>query len=195
MLKCSSDRCVCASHSLLLGTSTSPRLSVSLRIPITFTLLIALITFSLFVYPQFPGTVVPELRCGSIVIEPAIFASKQRSTSPFPTRGWAFSAASCPEQGDLVSIGRSVLGGLIYQPHVNENRQTLPEDRIEIRLVREILGVGCVWRFRKRRSCQVRSGALGTAIGFTRGRHLTALILNHWRPVGAYYRPHQLRKI
>src|ERR1700757_1112064 len=73
MLKCSSDRCVCAPHSLLLGTSTSPRLSVSLRIPITFTLLIALITFSLFVYPQFPGTVVPELRCGSIVIEPAIF--------------------------------------------------------------------------------------------------------------------------
>src|ERR1700686_1398465 len=63
MLKCSSDRCVCAPHSLLLGTSTSPRLSVCLRTPITFTLLIALITFSFSVYPQFPGTVVPELRC------------------------------------------------------------------------------------------------------------------------------------
>src|SRR3984957_5472365 len=45
MLKCSSDRCVCAPHSLLLGTSTSPRLSVSLRTPITFTLLMALIGF------------------------------------------------------------------------------------------------------------------------------------------------------
>src|SRR5277367_4015152 len=45
MLKCSSDRCVCAPHSLLLGTSTSPRLSVSLRTLITFTLLMALIGF------------------------------------------------------------------------------------------------------------------------------------------------------
>src|SRR5579864_4303490 len=45
MLKCSSDRCVCAPHSLVLGTSTSPRLSVSLRTPITATLLIALISF------------------------------------------------------------------------------------------------------------------------------------------------------
>src|SRR5271154_5667076 len=31
MLKCSSDRCVCAPQSLSLGTSTSPRLSVSFR--------------------------------------------------------------------------------------------------------------------------------------------------------------------
>src|SRR5260370_39352406 len=46
MLKCSSDRCVCAPHSLSLGTSTSPRLSVSLRTLITFTLLIAFIVFS-----------------------------------------------------------------------------------------------------------------------------------------------------
>src|SRR5215471_5945390 len=29
MLKCSSDRCVCAPHSLSAGTSTTPRLSVS----------------------------------------------------------------------------------------------------------------------------------------------------------------------
>src|SRR5258708_814215 len=52
MLKCSSDRCVCAPHSLLLGTSTSPRLSVSLRTPITFTLLMALIGFSPFSLPS-----------------------------------------------------------------------------------------------------------------------------------------------
>src|SRR5215471_6639206 len=31
MLKCSSDRCVCAPHSLSAGTSTTPRLSVSFR--------------------------------------------------------------------------------------------------------------------------------------------------------------------
>src|SRR5271167_1799946 len=31
MLKCSSERCVCAPHSLSAGTSTTPRLSVSLR--------------------------------------------------------------------------------------------------------------------------------------------------------------------
>src|SRR5580692_7908150 len=46
MLKCSSDRCVCAPHSLALGTSTSPRLSVSLRKPVTHILLIALIVLS-----------------------------------------------------------------------------------------------------------------------------------------------------
>src|SRR4029077_4080998 len=43
MLKCSSERWVCAPHSLSLCTSTSPRLSVSLRIPITEILLIAVI--------------------------------------------------------------------------------------------------------------------------------------------------------
>src|SRR6516164_3527489 len=31
MLKCSSERCVCAPHNLSAGTSTTPRLSVSLR--------------------------------------------------------------------------------------------------------------------------------------------------------------------
>src|SRR5262249_9264504 len=31
MLKCSSERCVCAPHSLSAGTSTTPMLSVSLR--------------------------------------------------------------------------------------------------------------------------------------------------------------------
>src|SRR5262245_5653910 len=31
MLKCSSDRCVCAPQSLSAGTSTAPRLSVSVR--------------------------------------------------------------------------------------------------------------------------------------------------------------------
>src|SRR5216683_1851212 len=35
MLKCSSDRCVCAPHSLSAGTFTSPRLSVSLRMSVT----------------------------------------------------------------------------------------------------------------------------------------------------------------
>src|SRR5215831_17577235 len=34
MLKCSSDRCVCAPQSLSAGTSTSPRLSVSLRVAV-----------------------------------------------------------------------------------------------------------------------------------------------------------------
>src|SRR5271156_5196903 len=36
MLKCSSERWVCAPQSLSAGTSTSPRLSVSLRILIVF---------------------------------------------------------------------------------------------------------------------------------------------------------------
>src|ERR1700733_3938123 len=36
MLKCSSDRCVCAPQSLSLGTSTSPRLSVSFRMSCCF---------------------------------------------------------------------------------------------------------------------------------------------------------------
>src|SRR6478736_3383554 len=35
MLKCSSDRCVCAPQSLSAGTLTSPRLSVSLRTSVT----------------------------------------------------------------------------------------------------------------------------------------------------------------
>src|ERR1700690_1595946 len=39
--------CIRAPHSLLLGTSTSPRLSVSLRTPVTSTLLMALISFLL----------------------------------------------------------------------------------------------------------------------------------------------------
>src|SRR5215471_16162655 len=34
MLKCSSERWVCAPHSLSAGTSTTPRLSVSLRISV-----------------------------------------------------------------------------------------------------------------------------------------------------------------
>src|SRR6202007_1889344 len=33
MLKCSSERWVCAPHSLSAGTSTTPRLSVSCRVP------------------------------------------------------------------------------------------------------------------------------------------------------------------
>ena len=43
MLKCSSDRWVCAPHSLSAGTSTSPRLSVSFRICTEFSSLISLI--------------------------------------------------------------------------------------------------------------------------------------------------------
>src|ERR1700746_4145761 len=46
MLKCSSERWVCAPQSLSLGTPTSPRLSVSLRMPITDTLLIAAIVLT-----------------------------------------------------------------------------------------------------------------------------------------------------
>src|SRR5262245_24127579 len=41
MLKCSSDRCVCAPQSLSAGTSTSPRLSVSLRMAVMTRLLCA----------------------------------------------------------------------------------------------------------------------------------------------------------
>src|ERR1700757_4069807 len=48
MLKYSSERWVCAAQSLSLGTPTSPRLSVSLRMPITDTLLIAAIVFDSF---------------------------------------------------------------------------------------------------------------------------------------------------
>src|ERR1700747_3464318 len=48
MLKCSSERWGCAPQSLSLGTPTSPRLSVSLRTPITDTLLIAAIVFDSF---------------------------------------------------------------------------------------------------------------------------------------------------
>src|ERR1700741_962023 len=39
MLKCSSERCVCAPQSLSAGTSPSPRLSVSLRISVILFLL------------------------------------------------------------------------------------------------------------------------------------------------------------
>src|SRR5215468_7850420 len=39
MLKCSSERWVCAPQSLSAGTSTSPRLSVSLRMSVIFFLL------------------------------------------------------------------------------------------------------------------------------------------------------------
>src|SRR5262249_6610013 len=44
MLKCSSDRCVCAPQSLSAGTSTSPRLSVSLRAFVIARLLVFLET-------------------------------------------------------------------------------------------------------------------------------------------------------
>src|SRR2546422_2945640 len=37
MLKCSSERCVCAPQSLSTGTSTTPRLSVSLRDSVIWT--------------------------------------------------------------------------------------------------------------------------------------------------------------
>src|SRR5713101_102112 len=40
MLKCSSERCVCAPQSLSAGTFTSPRLSVSLRISVILFLLL-----------------------------------------------------------------------------------------------------------------------------------------------------------
>ena len=45
MLKCSSERCVCAPHSLSLGTSTLPRLSVSVRMPITGASIVILMAF------------------------------------------------------------------------------------------------------------------------------------------------------
>src|SRR5260370_7827970 len=48
MVKGLSERWVCATDSLSIGTSTSPRLSVSLRIPITEILLIAVIAFFSF---------------------------------------------------------------------------------------------------------------------------------------------------
>src|SRR5579863_8084676 len=41
ILKCSSERCVCAPQSLSAGTSTSPRLSVSLRVSVILSLLSA----------------------------------------------------------------------------------------------------------------------------------------------------------
>src|SRR5262245_34521431 len=40
MLKCSSERCVCAPQSFSAGTSTSPRLSVSLRMSVMVHLLL-----------------------------------------------------------------------------------------------------------------------------------------------------------
>src|SRR5215469_1248251 len=39
MLKCSSERCVCAPHSLSAATSTTPRLSVSCRVLVIAVLL------------------------------------------------------------------------------------------------------------------------------------------------------------
>src|SRR5271163_2028565 len=51
MLKCSSERCVCAPHSLSLGTSTLPRLSVSVRMPITGVSIVTLM--ALFVLYEF----------------------------------------------------------------------------------------------------------------------------------------------
>src|SRR5580698_913203 len=47
MLKCSSERCVWAPHSLSLGTLTLPRLSVSVRTPITGASIVVLIAFVL----------------------------------------------------------------------------------------------------------------------------------------------------
>ena len=59
----------------------------------------------------------------------------------------------------------------------------------------DVLAVGGMRRFGKAGSGQVGSRALGAAIGFTRFRHLTVLILNQRRPVRTDYGAHQLGKI
>src|ERR1700686_3783572 len=101
MLKCSSDRCVCAPHSLLLGTSTSPRLSVSLRTPIIFTLLIALITFSFVSTHNFLAqlcrsfVVIDRDRIGNFPLK------SNNLLPPLRRRGLASSATSCSEWSGL----------------------------------------------------------------------------------------------
>src|SRR5262245_60091847 len=50
MLKCSSERCVCAPHSLSAATLTSPRLSVSLRkVPLLAVFVVIALTPSLII--------------------------------------------------------------------------------------------------------------------------------------------------
>src|ERR1700752_319960 len=70
MLKCSSDRCVCAPQSLSAGTSTTPRLSVSCRI--------LLIVISPYFWSEIPLFILirelpcPRLRQRSHTIEKAV---------------------------------------------------------------------------------------------------------------------------
>src|SRR6476661_1144261 len=59
MLKWSSERCVCAPHSTSLGTSTSPRLSVSVRTPPR-----AIGTFLLTGYNLLPPSLASERESG-----------------------------------------------------------------------------------------------------------------------------------
>jgi hypothetical protein len=76
---------------------------------------------------------------------------------------------------------------------VKEDVQMIPEKGIEICGARIVLGVARIRRFGKRSSHQKRSRAKGAVIVLTRaGRRLTVFILNHGRPVGADYSPHQL---
>jgi hypothetical protein len=53
------------------------------------------------------------------------------------------------------------------QTHVNENRETLPKDGVEVARAGVLHCIGSVRRFGKRRSLRKRSSALGAAIAFT----------------------------
>src|ERR1700752_1438376 len=91
----------------------------------------------------------------------------------------------------LVPACRSCSGTDRRQAHMNGDGQMIPDDGVEIGWTGVVLLVGCARRFGKWWSHEKRPRALAAAIGFTRGRHLTVLVLNHRRPVGADHRFHQ----
>jgi hypothetical protein len=78
-----------------------------------------------------------------------------------------------------------------HHPYVDENRETLPDDGVEVGGASVVLCIGGVRRFGKRRGLKLGSGALRAAIAFTdASRHLTVFILNHERLISA---DHHLR--
>jgi hypothetical protein len=95
-----------------------------------------------------------------------------------------------PNRDELVVGCHGRCGTGRRQTYANENRETLPNDGVEVGGARVVLCIGGVRRFGKRRGLEIRSAALRAAIAFTdAGRGLAVLILNHGWPVSADHRP------